>query len=108
MKISSPIVMAYPGPPRRAAGIIRYIIVSAVIVTVLYYLRHSVPSAAFDPPSIPQTKLPIGQSPQHPVEPSTDTDVEQPIAKPEPEQPVTAPKATPHPIDTLIEAAEKT
>ncbi|TVY59334.1 Beta-1,2-xylosyltransferase 1 [Lachnellula cervina] len=39
--------MSYKGPPRRASGILRYLIVAAGILGVLYYSRHSARLATF-------------------------------------------------------------
>lgn len=107
--------MAYPGPPRRAAGLARYIFLAIVIVLVLGYLRqHHTQTAVGDSsmylPSLDTKPPPTADgpaAPQIPVEPK-----EPEIKEPETNAPVTdkpeakAPAST-HPIDELIEGAEK-
>jgi hypothetical protein len=145
MKISSPILMAYPGPPRRTAGVVRYSLLALALLSVLLYFRHSAQNAGLtspfrididpkpDPPlegapptpenPIPQTPAPVDPPPpvvEPPVEEVNEPVVVDvpPAAQPPPaveepaveeqQPPVAKPKAPPHPIDTLIEAAEKT
>ena len=113
MKISSPILMAYPGPPRRAAGLLRYVVLAVAIVSLLFYFRHSAQSGTFSSafkPQSAQSDLPTEPTPQNPVKPIIEPEIVQPISKPEAvpeiEKPI-IPNPPSHPIDTLIEAAEK-
>lgn len=113
-------MMAYPGPPRRAGGLLRYVVLAVVIVSVLFYLRNSSLNAALSsvhsPIQVTPTHLPDVPIPQNPTKP----DFEAPAKAASPEEPPAAPsepafqetpaspKGAAHPIDTLIESAEKT
>ncbi|KAH8819397.1 glycosyltransferase family 90 protein [Xylogone sp. PMI_703] len=124
MKASSPIMVS---PPRRASGLVRYIVVAAVIVTVFFYLRPSyIPQqgphfpgqfdsnleAPLPPSSNTNDKAPASPPPPPPAvaSPSSTTT---PKSTPEPEpkkqsKPVAAvPAPTRHPIDELIEKGER-
>jgi hypothetical protein len=159
MKISSPITMAYPGPPRRAAGLARYLLLAVVIVSVLFYFRSAALSSPFrgdttitnpfpsnpvpENPQIPQPPLenegkPVqeGSAEERPAEYNTVGEIpagpEDPVGEqPGEEKPAeenkellhtntttpapaasesaktTKPKVAQHPIDELIEKAEK-
>ena len=105
--------MAYPGPPRRAAGLARYLVLSVIAVLFLGYLRHhhtltavgdsstyfpsvdtKPPPTANDNPAVPQ--IPVGPEVKEPVK-----------APPAPvERPKAQAPASPHPIDELIQGAE--
>lgn len=97
MPVSSPILMAYPGPPRRAGGFIRYIIGAIGILLLVLYFRSSSEASSFtyitptvpDPPKSTLSPTPYAES---------SSNNELPISKPNQE----------HPIDTLIANAEKT
>lgn len=103
--------MAYPGPPRRAAGLVRYVILAVAIVSLLFYSRHPAQAATFNSTLKPQSDLPVGPTAQNPVQPIIEPEIERPIPKPDPEpgvkKPTTTPKAPLHPIDTLIKAADE-
>ncbi|KAH8592326.1 glycosyltransferase family 90 protein [Bisporella sp. PMI_857] len=125
MKVSSPVKMAFPGPPRR--GLSRYLLLAIILVTVMYYYRNSAQSAALSYhtsdylPSINLPKPDTAQGSQKPVDsvpkgsdanpgslptekPAEAPIVEKPIDKPAPE----APAGAGHPIDRLIDDAQKT
>jgi hypothetical protein len=112
MKISSPITMAYPGPPRRAGGLVRYAGLAVVLIVLLCYLRYSAPSftSVHEPVQVTPADLPTiptQESPSRPGVKPEDVPIE---ASPEvqTEHPITTPKKIAHPIDELIGAAEKT
>jgi hypothetical protein len=107
MKISSPITMAYPGPPRRAAGLARYAVLAVVILGILYYLRTSALSnSAYTPIDSTPENLPQVPSAQNPVEPGIEPT--ESVVEPQVEKPVLTPTLNAHPIDTLIKSAEST
>ena len=101
MKIFLPAIMTYPGPPRRAAGLVRYLLLSVAILGVLFYLRHSAQRTVSNYEPIPivvtPERLPDTQVPPKPAAEETAEQEPEPIAKP---------KTPTHPIDTLIQAAE--
>jgi hypothetical protein len=107
MKISSPITMAYPGPPRRAAGLARYLFLAVGIITIVFFLRNRPLSNSLhiplDIPDDSDRPNPESSSPSE-GRPTS----EQETTGQQPEQPITKPNLPPHPIDTLIEAAETT
>lgn len=132
MKISSPIIMAYPGPPRRAGGLVRWILLGTGVLAVLFYIRSSSLSTALNSVHEPLSLTPLaipGQysAPAKPLQPTgtppapivEEPKVEEPkvevvISEPEKpvvdakvEQPITQPKKPDHPIDTLIKGADK-
>lgn len=116
MKLSSPITMAYPGPPRRAAGLARYLLLAVCITGALFYLRHTAQVAALNSAHVPvevtPTHLPSIPPPGNPVKPDVKP-IESPVPTPAPSNPTPAQdgsssKKAPHPIDTLIENAAKT
>ncbi|TAQ88725.1 hypothetical protein B7494_g2991 [Chlorociboria aeruginascens] len=78
--------MAYPGPPRRASGLLRYILVAVAVVGSLVYFRNSAQSAAY-------------RNPYKPAIPSAPG-----VQVPQPQNP----EVVAHPIDTLIAAAGDT
>jgi hypothetical protein len=116
MKVSSPRIMAYPGPPRRAAGLARYLLLAVIIVSFLFYFRNAAQAAALkaqylDPyfptpsttPSADAQRLQIpvdngpkdpsaGKGPTDPPEP--EKPAEKPVEKPA-EQPVARPEEKP-------------
>ncbi|KAF7876799.1 hypothetical protein EAF04_001882 [Stromatinia cepivora] len=99
MPISSPILMAYPGPPRRAGGFIRYIIGALAILILVLYFKSSAETSSFQymTPEIPYT-----YTSKLPPTPYTESHSNN-------ELPISIPKSKQeHPIDTLIENAEKT
>lgn len=132
----SPVLMAYPGPPRQAR-LWRYVLIAAGIVGVVFYFRNSAQLAGLRPaytPSIAgpeplrensrpsdstqitdaneQTKA---EEPLHiataaalipPTIDETTSEKHNPFPDPDPTKPA-APKVTLHPIDELIEKAEK-
>ncbi|TVY81963.1 Beta-1,2-xylosyltransferase [Lachnellula suecica] len=134
--------MAYPGPPRRASGLLRYVLLAVGVIGVLYYLRHTAKLAVFNSahtpvevgpehvPGVP-TPGPAHPNPNQPIAPTKPANepakvIETPaqIATPKPsakvegsiqkppsaEKPATdsiATSNTTHPIDELIQKAEK-
>jgi hypothetical protein len=129
MKVNSPTKMTYPGPPRRASGLLRYLILAVAIVSVLYYLRDASLSEAFNSAHDPVKATPSAQSPQDavkpglqsttgpiipqetkpaagPIIPQETTPTVGPVIPQETEQ-TAPPKSKTHPIDELIETAEK-
>ena len=117
MKVSSPIVMAYPGPPRRAAGLLRIILLALVLVTAFFYFHRSPQPASLGSPlhesTSPGTDVLKTQHPAGPAKPAVEppskegpkdkeSTKEAPAAKP------AESKETAHPIDSLIATAEKT
>lgn len=125
MKISSPVTMTYPGLPRRAGGPARYVFLAVAIVLILGYLRHHhlrttggdssyiptvggkppPPSASDEPvvPIEPETKEPATKQPETKVAETTVSQTKAPVAE-TPKVPITA---STHPIDELIQDAEK-
>ena len=106
--------MTYPGPPRRAFGLLRYVIVAAGIVGVLFYLRHSAQLAAFNSTHTTSDLVPDLLTAQNPIPGTEDqTKIEEPtqVAGPsttEAEKPLPGTgKSTSHPIDELIHKAEE-
>lgn len=99
--------MAYPGPPRRAAGLARYLLLAVVILGLLYYLRNSAQAAALKSiyKPIDPTPTPAVPSSPNPTEPGVQP--AGPAVKPDNGRLKPKP-AHSHPIDTLIEAAEDT
>lgn len=102
--------MAFPGPPRRAVGLARYVLLAVIILGILYYLRISAQNAAsnsaYTPVDSTPEDLPQVPSPQNPVKPGIEpahSAVEPHVGKP-----IFAPSTNEHPIDTLIAAAEET
>ncbi|CAG8980626.1 hypothetical protein HYALB_00012443 [Hymenoscyphus albidus] len=124
MKLNSPISMTYPGPPRRAAGLMRYIFLAAGVIGIMYYLRLTASNGAFTNISNPiidaDKHVDTDKPPAPPPHPPTPINsIEE---KPEPVEHMehlhaSAPNHTedapvkgsrpPHPIDDLIEKAEK-
>ena len=120
--------MAYPGPPRRAAGMARYLIAAVVILSTLYYFRGKAPIAlsypyshhpAYSPtPITTASATKVAYVPPDPIKSIANTLAASPSRKPtssldtyltkETENPSTSLPRTPHPIDNLIEDAEKT
>jgi hypothetical protein len=97
MKVSSPIIMAYPGPPRRASGLVRYLILAIIVVSALFffrhaahdgalgqYLDHSPPSATNSPDSPHKPPIPVDHGPKDPSagKGPADAPVEKPVDKP--------------------------
>ncbi|KAL3426460.1 capsule associated [Phlyctema vagabunda] len=93
MKISSPLTMSYPVPPRKMNGLLRYVVLAMLLLMGLFYLKRS--ATAWSAPTY------MGTSPSVSAPISPDTKSEQaPL--------VSQPVVEAHPIDTLIEQAEKT
>lgn len=114
MKISSPITMAYPGPPRRAGGLFRYAGLAVILIGLLCYLRYSAPSFT-------SVHEPVEVTPAHlPTIPTQESSTKGPDSKPvaglpadaapeaQTERPITTAKKAAHAIDDLIVGAEKT
>src|SRR5690349_3450361 len=100
MPMSSPILMAYPGPPRRPGGFIRYILGASAILLLVLYFKNSAETSSFQymTPEVPYTYT---YTPKPPPKPHTQS--------PNNALPISMPKSKQeHPIDTLIENAEKT
>jgi hypothetical protein len=109
MKLSSPITMAYPGPPRRAAGLARYVLLAVVILGLLYYLRNSAQTAALKSAykHIDSTPADLPGVPSNPNPTEPGVKPADPLAMPGNGHPTnSSPHA--HPIDALIEAAKDT
>ena len=98
--------MAFP-PPRRAAGLARYIFAALFIILILGYLRHHqirtiggdatyFPSLGSKPASAPDSPDPLT------IQPETNA----PIAEKPATQPAPPAATPPHPIDELIQGAE--
>lgn len=124
--------MAYPGPPRRPIGLARYLLLAVVILSFLFYFRHEAQNAALKShyldhylsPSAPAPStasvqnghVPIDSGPKDPSagKGPKETPPEKPVAEqpvteqPVTEQPIANPAEPTHPIDTLIQGAEKT
>jgi len=118
--------MAYPGPPRRAGGLVRWLLLAGGVLGVLLYIRSSTLSAtlrssyepvAATPAHIP-TVPPQPAVPSNPLRPSGKPEAvmaeehkiieeSKPGADPQAEQSVTMPKKTTHPIDDLIKGADR-
>ncbi|KAI6245099.1 Beta-1,2-xylosyltransferase 1 [Erysiphe necator] len=90
MKISSPITKAYAGPPRRVSGVVRYIISALSILALVFYIRQSSYILFLNPTSYG----PHHYSHIHPLSPLQ-------------KEPNNIQKKTSHPIDELIQGAEK-
>jgi hypothetical protein len=107
MKISSPVIMAYPNPPRRASGLVRYVFMAIVIILTMGYLRRyhtltAVGDSSKYVPSLDTKPPPTADGPAAPqIKPET-KEPETPIGKPKSKGPTST-----HPIDELIEGAEK-
>lgn len=112
MKISSPITMTYPGPPRRACGLVRYAGLAVVLIGLLCYLRYSAPSftSVHEPVQVTPTHLPTIPTQENPSRPAVKPDVVPTEAGSDVQtgNSITTPKTAAHPIDELIESAEKT
>jgi len=104
--------MAYPGPPRRAAGLARYGLLAVVILGILYCLRIPARNAAsnstYTPVDSTSEDLPQTPSPLNPVK--ANIGPADSAVKPHVEKPISTPSTHQHqhPIDTLIAAAEET
>jgi hypothetical protein len=100
--------MAYPGPPRRASGLLRYVLLAAGIVGVLFYLRHSATLAALNSAHTPvevgpeNLDLPTAKVPGPPTIPLATGTKDQTKEAPPPPQ-----VATPKPAPKPAEPAEK-
>ncbi len=74
--------MAFAGPPRRPAGLVRYLLLAFLIISGLFYLRHN--SATFtsvhQPIDVTPAHLPGIPAPQNPANP----DIKPATAQPEP------------------------
>ncbi|KAG9235349.1 glycosyltransferase family 90 protein [Amylocarpus encephaloides] len=97
MQLKSPVKMTYPGPPLRRTGMMRYVIFAAVSIEVITPPIRPDPvsghaKALESPTAIAPSSA--GEDPNPPPPPTTD---------PAPSVPARAP----HPIDKLIEKAEK-
>jgi hypothetical protein len=106
--------MAYPGPPRRASGLARYVILAVCTLGALFYLRHTAETSALNSTHVPvevtPTHLPSIPPPGNPVKPDI-----KPVETTSTAEPTSTSgthpnlsEIAPHPIDTLIDAAEKT
>lgn len=117
--------MAYPGPPRRVAGLTRYLFVSLLIIFGILFFRDSARySGNLDSTftrgqhdRIPTTEIPIAYSGTGSSPDSNHTEsanlgssdqIIAPVEETGAEKPITRPKEPAHPIDTLIEGADKT
>lgn len=95
--------MAYPGPPRRAGGFIRYILGALVILLLVFYFKGSAETSSSESfttymaPAISYSSTTEYPPRPYPEPPSNH---ELPISAPKQEQE--------NPIDTLIANAEKT
>lgn len=109
--------MAYPGPPRRAFGLLRYIIVAAGLVCVLLYIRHTNQLADYNsrriaighapgtPPEISDAQSTV-PSPDQPHQTGAKEHAEDATTRPRP--PTDEFQGNPiHPIDELIYKAEE-
>ncbi|KAG4421263.1 hypothetical protein IFR04_005565 [Cadophora malorum] len=121
MKISSPVAMTFSGPPRRAGGIVRYLVLSVGIIGILFYLRRTSPtfSSVHQPVAVTPEHLPSIPGPQNPAKPDVQpAGPERPAAGSEkpleavkaaeplkPTEPVAKAPKPAHPIDALIENA---
>lgn len=104
--------MGLPGPPRSAAGLVRYILLAAGIIWLFVYLRNSPLQDAWLPPSdlvddyadvqIPVQEEAISQTP------SQSHEHEQIHDQTQEQTPPSVDNNAKHPIDDLIEGAEKT
>ncbi|RDW84821.1 hypothetical protein BP6252_02411 [Coleophoma cylindrospora] len=91
--------MAYPGPPRKVNSLIRYIAVAVVILTGLFFFKHSAYSL-----SAPQYLGTAPTTEQEPLAPPAEA--ERPFVEAPPPPPEPTP-AKVHAIDTLIADADK-
>jgi hypothetical protein len=152
MQLNSPLKMAYPGPPRRAVGMMRYVFFAGAVIGLLYYLRMTALNASLGSTqnSIDTSLLPGTIASHQPAEPlhaqdpdtfpglessdhKNEHEFKQPssiaassiapflIAPPSnapssiapssivaaAPTPTPTPTKTPHPIDSLMEKAEK-
>lgn len=110
--------MAYPGSRRRSAGLARYTLLALIILSVVYYYRSGDTAAVTYPytPTHPPYKQPtvgiVPQGPQPPAEikpelPSPNSEKLQKQPETNTETPIISSAGSVHPIDTLIEGAEK-
>ncbi|KAL2071949.1 hypothetical protein VTL71DRAFT_11292 [Oculimacula yallundae] len=116
MKIASPVAMTFSGPPRRAGGIVRYLLLSVGIIGILFYLRRSSPTfnSTYEPvavtpehlPSIPGQQNPPARPDVQPAGPEKAAlQPEKPLSPTDqikPTEPVWKAPHAEHPIDTLI------
>lgn len=117
-------VLSMPGPPRWSAGLMRAVLLSVFVLCGLYYFLSSAPilDSAPKPPTAvgpatheaPVTKPPIAVGPAtHEVPVTKPQQIEAPVKLPEypsAAKPANSPPVNTqelHPIDTLIEKAEK-
>jgi hypothetical protein len=110
MKPASPIVMAYPGPPRRAAGLVRYLLVAILIVFGILFFRDSAHYSSLNS-AVPHSNaghLPVVFPPSTKSGSVDSETFDFTITGGDGGTPTTRPKEPAHPIDTLIEGAEKT
>lgn len=92
--------MSLPGPPRSATGLVRYILLSAGVLWLFYYLKNSPLQDAWLPPS--QVEVYQKQTLTNVnVDPSTGAQSTSQAQNPAP------PIESKHPIDDLVEGAEK-
>ena len=115
--------MAYTGSRRRSAGLVRYTLLAIIILTVMYFYRSGESAAITNSqgvgPSPPYTNPVVADPPQGPLRPA-EGKAELPTEKAETplkpaesteEPPISPPAAPPagsaHPINGLIEGAEK-
>lgn len=113
--------MTFSGPPRRAGGIVRYLVLAVGIIGILFYLRRTSPtfSSVHQPVAVTPEHLPSIPGPQNPARPDVQpAGPEKPAAGSEkpldpvkaaeplkPTEPVAKAPKPAHPIDTLIEKA---
>ena len=101
--------MAYPGPRRRSAGLARYTLFAVIILSIMYYYRSGEIAADTHPygvtPPAPYTQPVVPNIPHGP--PVLAEGIPE-LPSAESENPQTAAAGSAHPIDTLIEGAEKT
>jgi hypothetical protein len=125
MKIASPILMAYPGPPRRAGGLARWLLMAVGFLAILSYVRKTSHTVTLH--SLHQTGSPsnLPSAPANSFQPDAkltassagggegQTEAARPeaekpmVADPEAEYQITQPVEPDHPIDTLIQAANQ-
>ncbi|KAL5323711.1 hypothetical protein ACEPPN_008252 [Leptodophora sp. 'Broadleaf-Isolate-01'] len=110
--------MTFSGPPRRAGGIVRYLLLSVGIIGILFYLRRTSPTfnSVHQPVAVTPEHLPSIPGPQNPVRPDVQpTGPEKAVPQPEkpltptepvkPSEPVSKAPKPAHAIDTLIKDA---
>lgn len=109
--------MTFSGPPRRAGGIVRYLLLSVGIIGILFYLRQN--TATFNsvhtPINVTPEHLPGIPGPQNPVKPDAQPAGPEKAVQPEkplspidtvkPSEPVAKAPKSAHAIDTLIKNA---